>query len=132
VTIRVLIDVDKTKAGGCVVRISIMFDTERFRDRLSRVIGEEACMTDCTQYELSIVNVLWKKAVDNSAVLMQRERRKSPAMQRGVSDALSNARYLIARASSSVAKKGRTVLLVSDVEAALKEGNSRAWPFSKV
>jgi len=110
----------------------VMFETARFKTLLKETIAGEATNQGFTQYEIGIVDLLQLRATENASVLMERELRKSPGMRRGISDALSSAREIIVLASAYAVADKRTVLRVSDVDAALSGTSFRAWPFIRI
>jgi hypothetical protein len=108
-----------------------MFETEQFKRQLTDTIVTEASRTSIKTYEIAIVDYLQKLATTNEQPLMEREMRKAAGERRGLLDALSSARELTREAVGLAIAERRTLLKVSDFEAAYRSRFCRVWPFCK-
>ena len=107
-----------------------MFETENFRSQLEDAISSEAAQANITEYRTSIVRYLQNLALENEAVLMEREVKKL-AGRRGMADALASARQLVREAALYSRSENRTTLYLEDVKKAYQVNFCRFWPFCR-
>lgn len=108
-----------------------MFETEDFKNQLTSTVLREAANNKIERYETGIIDFLQRQASENESTLMEREVRKLATERRGVSHALSSAKQLTMEASKYAAAEKRTLLTLSDVEAAYRAKFCQFWPFCK-
>jgi hypothetical protein len=110
-----------------------MFETEGFKNELTRGVARGTEISGLLEYETRIVDYLQRLASENESPLMEREVRmhKVASERRGVPDALNSATELTKEASKYAAADRRTLLRMSDIEAAYRAKFCQFWPFCK-
>ncbi len=108
-----------------------MFETEDFKKQLDTAVSRETGSSGLKEYETQIIDRLQRLASENESSLMDSEVRKVASERRGIPDALNSARELTRAASRYALAEKRTVLKMSDIEAAYKEKFCQVWPFCK-
>jgi len=108
----------------------VMFETRDFRARLTEAVSSEAAGSGL-EYETEIISYLQRLASENESILMEREMQKAASERRGISDALISAKILARDASRFAVAEKRTVLKLTDVEAAYRAKFCQFWPFCK-
>lgn len=107
-----------------------MFETREFGDRLSREISNVA-LAYGTTVEPTIPGVLQDIALQNEAILMERERLRPITERRGIPEAIGSARIIIADAAGYARSARRTQISVADVSEAIRIKFCQLWPFCR-
>ena len=108
-----------------------MFETKEFRDLLKNKIEIEYRRNDMTGFDNNIVDFLQPLASNNEPILTELEAKKSPALRKGLPDALQSIEDLVGDAARYACMDGRKIITVEDVQAALKLRLCKVWPFCK-